>query len=1007
MNRVRRRYITICQLVLTSTVAAAVGASAVGAMAVQIVAPDAGIPGAVSASDLVQAVSLGEGYVAQAAVTPVVREVRVAPLPVFARAATRVPAVVVTPSGASARVAPVRRLAALSAPTKVRGYATVGVTWQPGTHLTESQIWVQVRTESGGVWSGWTTAAYHDDHGPDARTSEAATVRPGTDPLVIGAVDQVQMRAETLDGNAPTDIKLAVIDPGTGTVTKASPAINTADLPASDRLATGSAPIESTTAATATGQGTAVGSTHGDSAALMAMKVAPKPMIYSRAQWGANESMRDPSSLHYGTVKAGFIHHTVNANDYTSEQVPALIRGIYAYHTQARGWSDIGYNFLIDRFGKIWEGRYGGVNRAVVGAHTLGYNEVSFGASAIGDFDIAEPPQAVLDAYARLFAWKLSLYNIRADAAHLLVKNLYLHAINGHRDANPDICPGQYLYAKIPAIRTAAQAIQDTGINPTSPPPPTDPVNLPVVGAPKDTPLPTTKPLRAFVQPAVTFPSQRYIVGAAYADIVTKSASGAIAVLPTGGMLGFAPAVASPGNWSTMGLIAAVGDVTGDGHPDVIAKTAKTGYARVYRSDGNGHISSSQIAGGTSFRTADMILGVGDLNHDGHVDVLTRDRRTGALMFDAGLGHGQFAAATLIRRSWPYTVSAAGDLNGDGKIDLLAVRSDGALLYLAGKGGTTPDKSFAAPKVLRMLPSPATAVAVGPDATGDKKPDVMVRFADGLVTLYAGTGGAALGQQWGPFSGTAGLNSLSSAQMMGTSSPDFVGKDARGNLEVVSLNGKANLGTPLGTNLYVPSASQILSVGDWTRSGHADVITRDQGGDRLVLRPGLGNGRFGRGRSLGNGWWSVTLLAAAGDVPGDGYPDLIGRIGSGRLIVFPGAGLKAFKAPLMAPTSLRTFNIVGSGTWGSHGPAFRSTDGTFVPYAGKDPESALRAANGPASSTYDTYIGIGDVNGDGVPDLLVRETGTGTLWLLPGMATGGFGPRMWVANGLGAYQLID
>ena len=91
----------------------------------------------------------------------------------------------------------------------------------------------------------------------------------------------------------------------------------------------------------------------------------------------------------YGTVKTGFIHHTVNANNYTAEQVPALLRGIYAYHTQSRGWRDIGYNFLVDRFGRIWEGRWGGVNRAVVGAHTLGYNEVSFAMSAIGNFDIA------------------------------------------------------------------------------------------------------------------------------------------------------------------------------------------------------------------------------------------------------------------------------------------------------------------------------------------------------------------------------------------------------------------------------------------------------------------------------------------------------------------------------------------------------------------------------------------------------------------------------------------
>ena len=74
--------------------------------------------------------------------------------------------------------------------------------------------------------------------------------------------------------------------------------------------------------------------------------------------------------------------------------MPSLLRGIYAYHTQSRGWRDIGYNYLVDRFGRIWEGRYGGVTRAVVGAHTLGYNEYSFALSAIGNFDITSPPSA-------------------------------------------------------------------------------------------------------------------------------------------------------------------------------------------------------------------------------------------------------------------------------------------------------------------------------------------------------------------------------------------------------------------------------------------------------------------------------------------------------------------------------------------------------------------------------------------------------------------------------------
>jgi hypothetical protein len=180
----------------------------------------------------------------------------------------------------------------------------------------------------------------------------------------------------------------------------------------------------------------------------------------------------------YYTVEKVIIHHTDSPN----EQDPVTaIRAIYYYHAVTQDWGDIGYNFLVDRFGRIWEGRWGGVNKAVVGAHTLGYNEVGFAMSAIGNFEEVQPRQAVLDAYAELFAWKLSKYDIRADASKLWVKDRYLQAINGHRDVGQTACPGRYLYAQIPKIRQMAAKIQR---GTTSTPKPT----------PKPTPTPKAKP---------------------------------------------------------------------------------------------------------------------------------------------------------------------------------------------------------------------------------------------------------------------------------------------------------------------------------------------------------------------------------------------------------------------------------------------------------------------------------------------------------------------------------
>src|SRR6478736_5138999 len=288
---------------------------------------------------------------------------------------------------------------------------------------------------------------YHDEHGPDAGSDESLRTRPGTDPVYVGHVDDVQIKAVTASGEAPDGMQLAMVDPGAQTAAKVEkPAIDTGtlDLSAADTTTTtdpaaADPPMTGTGGASSTTDPATDGSTDaavtdGD-AALAAGAVTAKPMIYSRAQWGADERMRDKSSLHYGEVHAGFVHHTVNANNYTAAQVPAIIRGIYAYHTQSRGWSDVGYNFLVDRFGRIWEGRYGGVDRPVVGAHTLGYNDDAFAMSAIGNYETAQPSQEMLDAYARLFAWKLSLSGVSADDTCQYVTSRYFEAINGHRDA--------------------------------------------------------------------------------------------------------------------------------------------------------------------------------------------------------------------------------------------------------------------------------------------------------------------------------------------------------------------------------------------------------------------------------------------------------------------------------------------------------------------------------------------------------------------------------------------
>jgi hypothetical protein len=161
----------------------------------------------------------------------------------------------------------------------------------------------------------------------------------------------------------------------------------------------------------------------------------------------------------YGEISAAFVHHTVNSNDYSRDEVPAILRGIYAYHTQSQGWSDVGYNFLVDRFGRIWEGRFGGIWHPVIGAHTLGYNENSFAMAAIGNFESVVPTRRMVRSYRDLFAWKLDRSRV-AGNAYTRIDGVRLKTIGGHRDAGATACPGRHLYARIPAIRAQVAAAQ-------------------------------------------------------------------------------------------------------------------------------------------------------------------------------------------------------------------------------------------------------------------------------------------------------------------------------------------------------------------------------------------------------------------------------------------------------------------------------------------------------------------------------------------------------------------
>ena len=181
-----------------------------------------------------------------------------------------------------------------------------------------------------------------------------------------------------------------------------------------------------------------------------------QPPIRTRAQWGADESLRCTQPDYADGVRYALVHHTVNENGYTADESNSLVRNIYTYHTRVNGWCDIGYNFLIDRFGTIFEGRAGGLDRAVIGAHALNFNTNATGVAIIGDLTSVTTSSATRSSLIELLVWKLSAHAV--DPYTPISKNgVVFDPISGHRDVNQTSCPGDSFYPSLGSIRSAVR----------------------------------------------------------------------------------------------------------------------------------------------------------------------------------------------------------------------------------------------------------------------------------------------------------------------------------------------------------------------------------------------------------------------------------------------------------------------------------------------------------------------------------------------------------------------
>jgi hypothetical protein len=199
------------------------------------------------------------------------------------------------------------------------------------------------------------------------------------------------------------------------------------------------------------------------------LSLAGSPSIVPRTSWEADEKIVRAKPLIAPELKLAVVHHTANTNSYTPSQAAAIVRGIEVYHVRGNGWNDIGYNFLVDRYGTVYEGRGGGIDENVVGAHALGFNYGTVGVALIGNFTAEAPPPAMQAALTHLLAWRLDVahvdplstvaYTSGGNAKFRAGKVVVLHSVSGHRDTGPTDCPGNVAYALLPGVAKSVARI--------------------------------------------------------------------------------------------------------------------------------------------------------------------------------------------------------------------------------------------------------------------------------------------------------------------------------------------------------------------------------------------------------------------------------------------------------------------------------------------------------------------------------------------------------------------